>query len=136
MAVGALAYMWLFSEILRDFPHPVLLLHMERTAALTVAAVEAGGGVEGEVEIVVTGELVADAGEVVVFVDEADVQAGGAGLAVVTVDAHAFGVAGRETAYHRIVQILRRGVHVVEYGLEVRHVPVSTAGRSRAYWKH
>ena len=78
---------------------------------------------EGEVEVVVTGELVADAGEVVVFVDEADVQAGGAGLAVVAVDADAFGVAGRETAYRRIIQLVRCGVHVVEYGLEVRHVP-------------
>ena len=96
---------------------------MEGTAAFAVAAVEAGRGLEGEVEVVVTGELVADAGKVVVFVDEAHVQAGGAGLAVVAVDAHAFGVAGCESADIRIIQFLWRGIHVVERGLEVRHVP-------------
>ncbi len=96
---------------------------MEGTAAFAVAAVEAGVGVDGELLIMPFRQLVADAGEFVVFVDKADVQAGGAGLAVVAVDAHALGVPGREAADVRIVQLLRRGVHVVEYGLEVRHVP-------------
>ena len=96
---------------------------MEGTAAFAVAAVEAGRGLEGEVEVVVTGELVADAGKVVVFVDEAHVQAGGAGLAVVAVDAHAFGVAGCESADIRIVPLRRRGVHIVEYGFKVSHIP-------------
>ena len=77
---------------------------------------------EGEVEVVVLCQLVADAGEVVVLVDEAHVQAGGAGLAVVAVNAHALDVPGREAADVRIVQLFRRGVHVVERGLEISHV--------------
>ena len=86
---------------------------------------------EGEIEVVVLRQFVADAGEVVVFVDEADVQAGGAGLAVVAVDAHAFGVAGREAADIRIVQLRRRGVHIVEYGFKVSHIP--DAGEHRQH---
>ena len=96
-----------------------------------MAAVEAGVGVEGEVEVVITGKLVADAGQVVVLVDEAHVQAGGAGLAVVAVDAHALGIPWCEAADVRIVQFLRRGVHVVENGFKVSHV--TDAGEHRQH---
>ena len=50
---------------------------------------------------------------------------------MVAVDAHALGVAGREAADVRIVQFLRRGVHVVENGLKVGHV--TDAGEHRQH---
>ena len=85
-------------EIGVDLPHAGALGGVERTAPVTVAAPDAGVGLDGQLLVVVFGHLVPGQGQVIVFVDQGDVDAGGAGLAVVAVDAVALGGGGGELA--------------------------------------
>ena len=100
--------------------HPPGLGHVERTAAVAVAALNAVPGVLVQMGVVVPGQLVSRPGQVVVFVDEAHVQTRRAGLAVVAVDAHPGGVHGGEG---RIVPLLRRGVQEPQQPVQVLPVP-------------
>ena len=102
------------SEVGADGLHPLALGHMEGTAAVAVAAGKAvrGGPLQGQV--VLPGQLVPQAGQVVVLIDEGDVQARRAGVAVLAVDAAASALRRGELAETGVVPLLRRGVEVLE----------------------
>ena len=93
-----------------DLFHALHLLYVEGAAALAVAAMQAVAGVEVEAGVVFLGQLVAGAGEIVELVDQADVEAGRAGHAVVAVDAAALRAHRRELADGGVIAHLRRGV--------------------------
>ena len=57
-------------------------MNSERTAPVTVSAAEAGICPDGQFSVVVMRHAVACERQVVVFIDDSDVDAGGAGLAV------------------------------------------------------
>ena len=77
------------SEVRMDRFHPALLLHAEGAAALAMTAVQAGVCFDGELGIVVGGDIIPGQRKVVVLVDQTDVDACRTGLAVVTVYAGA-----------------------------------------------
>ena len=64
---------------------------MERAAAVTVSAGDAGIGLDGKALIVADGKAVAGFCQVIIFVDEADIDVAGTGLAMVAIDTDAFG---------------------------------------------
>lgn len=64
---------------------------MERAAAVTVAAGDTGIGLDSKALIVADGKAVAGFCQVIIFVDEADIDVAGTGLAMVAIDTDAFG---------------------------------------------
>ena len=119
------------AEVGADLRHAPRLLHMEGAAAVAVAALDAVLRMAAQVAVVVPRQLVAGPGQVVILVDQAYVQPGGAGLAVVAVDADAGGVPGGEGAQHGVVPLLRGGVQESQDPREVR--PVPDAGQHREH---
>ena len=63
---------------------------MERAAAVTVSAGDAGIGLDGKALIVADGKAVAGFCKVIIFVDEADIDVAGTWLAMVAIRSLAF----------------------------------------------
>ena len=87
---------FLFAEIGENFLHALGLVDAEGTAAVAVAAGDAVLRGFFEREIVLLGKTVAELCKVIVFVDEGNIEPGGAGVAVFAVDTFAERVFGRK----------------------------------------
>ena len=62
---------------------------MEGTGFFTMAALNAGRSLDGQSSVMVCGHLVAGQGQVVIFVDSANIHSNGARQAMVAIDAYA-----------------------------------------------
>ena len=83
-------------EVPFNLLHPAFLLDSKGTAAFAVTAMETGIGFDAELGVVVGGNFIPGLGQVVILVHQTDIDACGAGLAVVAVDAGAGnGVSGK-----------------------------------------
>lgn len=97
----------LFSKIRLNLLHPRHLVDGEGTAAVAVAALQAVGGGLFERQIVLLRQHVAQPGQVVILVDQADIQSCRTGVAVLAVYARALRVLRREGGNDGIVPLLR-----------------------------
>ena len=97
----------LFSKIRLNLFHPRHLVDGEGTAAVAVAALQAVGGGLFERQIVLLRQHVAQPGQVVILVDQADIQSCRTGVAVLAVYARALRVLRREGGNDGIVPPLR-----------------------------
>lgn len=97
----------LFSKIRLNLLHPRHLVDGEGTAAVAVAALQAVGGGLFERQIVLLRQHVAQPGQVVILVDQADIQSCRTGVAVLAVYARALRVLRREGGNDGIVPPLR-----------------------------
>ena len=69
---------------------------MERTAAVTVTAGDAGIGLDDKALIVADDKAVAGLCKVIIFVDEADINVAGTWLAMIAIDTDTFGLGRSE----------------------------------------
>ena len=97
----------LFSKIRLNLFHPRHLVNGEGTAAVAVAALQAVRGGLFERQIVLLRQHVAQPGQVIIFVDEADIQPRRTGMTVLTIHARALRVLRREGGNDGIVPLLR-----------------------------
>lgn len=100
--------MWTLSaEIFLNLFHPGHLVNGEGTAAVAVTALQAVRGGLFERQIVLLRQHVAQPGQVVILVDQADIQSCRTGVAVLAVYARALRVLRREGGNDGIVPPLR-----------------------------
>lgn len=97
----------LFSKIRLNLLHPRHLVDGEGTATVAVTALQAVGGGLFERQIVLLRQHVAQPGQIIIFVDEADIQPRRTGVAVLAVYARALRVLRREGGNDGIVPLLR-----------------------------
>ena len=97
----------LFSKIRLNLLHPRHLVDGEGTATVAVTALQAVGGGLFERQIVLLRQHVAQPGQIIIFVDEADIQPRRTGVAVLAVYARALRVPRREGGNDGIVPLLR-----------------------------
>ena len=88
---------------------------MEGTAAVAMAALDAVFSRLFKRQIVFARQIVAQAGEIVVLVDQRDVQPRGTWVAVLTVDALGHRVLGRVSADERIVALFGHGFKEIQH---------------------
>ena len=72
-----------------NLPHPLHLSDLERGAPFAVSAPDAGVCPDGELFIVASGQLIAEFCQVIIFIDQPNINPGGAGRTVIAVDAAA-----------------------------------------------
>lgn len=94
----------------RDFLHPAYLIHMKRTAAVAMAAAHTGVGPNRQVSVVVCHQSITGPGQIVILVNEANIQTGRTGLAVVAVDTSPLHILWRKHADDRVILFLVGGI--------------------------
>ena len=104
----------LCAEIGLNFLHACALRNVEGAAAVAVPAADAVLCAVLKRQIVLLREAVAEARQIVILIDKADIQPDRAGLAVLAVDALALGILRRERADAGIVTLLGGGLKEVK----------------------
>ena len=94
-----------------------------------MAAADAGSRTQRQAPVVLCRQGIPRTGQVIILVDEAHVQAGGAGLAVVAVDAGALRVSGGEGADDGVVPLRLPSPQKAQDPFQIR--PVSDTGQHR-----
>ena len=100
----------LCTEVRLDGLHPLALGHVEGAAAVAMAAAHAVPGPLFQRQVVLPRQIVPLHSQIVILVDEGDVQSGGAGVAVLAVDAAAHRASRGQLAQTGVVPIRRRRV--------------------------
>ena len=92
-----------------------------------MAALDAVARLLFQLVVMVLGQRIPGLCQIVIFVDQAHIQSGRTGLAVVAVDAGPCGVFGRKGAQHRVIPLFGRSLQKAQHPLQV--LPVPDAGQ-------
>ena len=117
-------------KIRRDFLHPVFLCHMERAAPVTVAAARAVGSMPAKFRIMAGSHMIANSGQVIIFVNQADIQTRRTWMAVAAVNTASCCVFRCKCTQNRVVPLLGRSI---QPGQGLLHILQITYSRQNRY---